>query len=56
VRRYGVAALIANSLVRGDTYELVAKLDKAPNIDELRLPFYTEISPGLYSAYGETES
>lgn len=32
---------------------VVAKIDNAPNIEELRLPFYVEVSPSLFRDYDE---
>lgn len=33
---------------------VVAQIKDAPNIDKLRLPFYTEVSPDFFRAYSET--
>jgi hypothetical protein len=35
---------------------VVAKIKDPPNIDDLRLPFYTDVSPGLLRTYGEDDS
>jgi hypothetical protein len=35
---------------------IVAKIKDLPNVDDLRLPFYTDVSPGLLRAYGERDS
>lgn len=35
---------------------IVAKIKDLPNVDDLRLPFYTDVSPGLLRAYGESDS
>jgi hypothetical protein len=35
---------------------IVAQIKDPPNIDDLRLPFYTDVSPGLLRTYGQSDS